>query len=238
MDKICVVIPTYNESGSIGRVVGEIRQSCPGADIVVVDDGSSDGTKQITEATGCTVISLCANLGIGGAVQAGLMYAVSKGYKLVVRMDGDGQHDPGYISGLCGIIEDGGADIAIGSRYVNHSGYQSTRTRRAGIRFLSFIISRLCGADIKDVTSGYWAMNGRAAEHLSENYEQDYPEPEAILSSVSAGYRIVEVPVEMRGRTSGKSTIDIKRSLYYMIKVTFSLLFAKLNLKGERHAVR
>lgn len=232
----CIIIPAYNEEKNIGSFVEEIKSMNPEMDVIIIDDCSTDRTREILVGLGLRVISLPSNLGIGGAVQTGFLFAVNKGYRVAIRMDGDGQHDPRYINVMCERIVEDKVNIVIGSRYIDRKGYQSTWIRRVGSKIISLLIYFLCKAKITDPTSGYWAMDSKALKVFGYSYQQDYPEPEAILSAITHGLKIIEIPVEMRDRAFGKSTIDFKRSLYYMIKVSLSLLFAKINQR-EYHDI-
>jgi len=224
-NKILIIVPAFNEAGNVQRVVGEIVQSGLSADIIVIDDGSVDNTVLEARKTAATVLSLPFNLGIGGAVQTGLLYARDHGYEIAVQVDGDGQHDPEFIPELLAPIKDGRTDMAIGSRFLPpFLGYQSSFVRRIGINFFAWLLSALTGYKIADATSGFRAFNHRAIATFSENYPQDYPEPESIAIARLAGLRVLEVPVRMRERIVGNSSIRYLRTLYYMIKVTFAIL--------------
>lgn len=168
-------------------------------------------------------------------MQTGYRYALEHGYDIAVQFDGDGQHDARYIRDLIAPLESGQADVVIGSRFITNEGFQSSAMRRLGINFLSTLIHLLCGVKVKDVTSGMRAVNRRMMEEFSENYAQDYPEPEAILASGLMGARIQEVPVQMRERQGGTSSINALRSVYYMIKVSTALFMTRLTAgKGQR----
>ena len=176
-------------------------------------------------------LNLSVNLGIGGGVQAGYRFARDHGYDIAVQFDGDGQHDASYLAALIAPVADGEADVAIGSRFVTHEGFQSTGARRAGIHFLSRLIHLLCGVTVLDVTSGMRAVNRRFIMEYAECYAQDYPEPEAILYAGLKGAVICEVPVCMRQRKNGKSSISAAKSVYYMVKVSLALLMGKLTIR-------
>jgi len=227
--KILIVVPAFNESGNVRLTVEEILRSCPGANVVVVDDGSTDATGHEARQAGAKVLSLPFNLGIGAAVQTGLLLAFQQGYDIAVQVDGDGQHDPKFISSLLPPIIKNQADLVIGSRFVPpFLGYQSSFVRRIGIRFFSCLISGLTGYPVTDPTSGFRAFNRKAIEVFSEEYPLDFPEPESIVIAKLAGLRVLEVPVEMRKRITGNSSIRYLRTLYYMIKVTFAILLDML----------
>ena len=200
----------------------------------MVNDCSKDSTREILRQERAQYIDLPVNLGIGGGVQTGYRYALEHGYDIAVQFDGDGQHDAAYIKDLIAPIENGQADVVIGSRFVKNEGFQSSVMRRLGIRFLSGLIHLLCGVKVKDVTSGMRAVNRRMIERFAWDYAQDYPEPEAILASGLIDARIWEVPVQMRERQGGTSSINAVRSMYYMIKVSIALVITRLTAGRER----
>lgn len=234
-ERILIIIPAYNEQDSIIRTVEDIEQNIPDADYIVINDCSSDDTRTILREYHANYLDVPVNLGIGGGVQTGYRYALEHGYDIAVQFDGDGQHDARYIRDLIAPLESGQADAVIGSRFITNEGFQSSAMRRLGINFLSTLIHLLCGVKVKDVTSGMRAVNRRMMEEFSENYAQDYPEPEAILASGLMGARIQEVPVQMRERQGGTSSINALRSVYYMIKVSTALFMTRLTAgKGQR----
>ena len=217
-------MPAFNEEKNVGRVIAEIRAFDPGLDIVVVDDGSVDGTSVAARAAGTVVLTLPFNLGIGGAVQTGFRYAFERGYELAVRVDGDGQHDPSQLDRVIAPVLAGEADIAVGSRFVAAGeGYRSSRSRRVGIRVLAWVVSRIVGRRVTDTTSGFQALNRRAIELFARDYPHDYPEVEATVMVSRHRLRSIEVPVSMRERSSGRSSITALRSVYYMIKVLLAI---------------
>ncbi|MCH4191076.1 MAG: glycosyltransferase family 2 protein [Butyrivibrio sp.] len=232
--KCLLIIPAYNESGNIEQVIENIREKCGFADYLVVDDCSSDNTKEKLRKIGAEYISAPVNLGIGGAVQAGYRYALQNDYDIAIQVDGDGQHDVSYVQEMVRLISDGQADIVIGSRFIDKEGFQSSGMRRAGISFLSGLILLLCGKRIRDVTSGFRAVNRQFIKLYASDYPDDYPEPEAIVTALINGGRITEIPVVMHERISGTSSINLKRSVYYMIKVTLAILICRLSLGFRR----
>ena len=227
--KTLIVIPAYNEQDAILDVVEELRLCCPEMDYIVIDDCSEDETLQLLSKKKIPHLTLACNLGIGGCVQAGYQYAVEKGYELVVQFDGDGQHDARYLHELIRPVEEGHADIAVGSRFVERQGFQSSPARRLGIGFLSRLLRLLCGVRVSDVTSGLRAVGPAFVAEYAQSYAQDYPEPEALLAAAMKGARIVEVPVMMRERKSGASSIGPFRSVYYIVKVTLALILSRLS---------
>lgn len=226
--KTLIIIPAYNEQENILNTLSDLRLHFPDADVLVVNDCSKDHTADILRNGNINHLNLANNLGIGGAVQAGYIYAKQFGYDAAVQFDGDGQHMAKYLDDLVKPLETGEADIAIGSRFVVKEGFQSTHARRAGIHVLSRLIRVFCGIRVIDVTSGMRAVNRRFIEEYAVRYDQDYPEPEAILHAGLKGARIKEIPVEMRDRVNGKSSISPLRSVYYMAKVSLALVLERL----------
>ena len=217
------IVPAYNEEQNIGRVVSELRAFDGGLDVVVVSDGSIDGTAAAAEAAGARVLRLPFNRGIGGAVQTGFKYAWEHGYELAVRCDGDGQHVPSELPKVIAPVVAGRADIAVGSRFAGGDGYRSSATRRVGIRLLAAIVSAIARQRVTDTTSGFQALNRRALELFAADYPHDYPEVEGMVMTIKHRLRLVEVPVEMREREHGRSSITTLRSVYYMAKVLVAL---------------
>lgn len=219
--KVLLIIPAYNEEASILDVVRGIEKA--GYDYVVVIDGATDRTLDICRDNRLNYIDLPINMGIGGAVQTGHMYALRHGYDIDIQVDGDGQHDISYVPDLVEAIQNG-ADLAIGSRFVEQTdGFQSSGARRAGINWLKRCIKHVTGLTIYDSTSGFRASDRRAIELFAKSYPSDYPEPESIVAAYNHGLVVREVPVKMRERQGGKSSINLRRSIYYMIKVTLAI---------------
>ena len=223
------VVPAYNESGAIGRVVDEIRSFDLELDVVVVDDASVDETAAIAAAHGATVLRLPFNVGIGGAVQTGFRYALEHEYETAVRLDGDGQHDPRELPKLLAPLERGDANLVIGSRFVDPGGsYRPPFARRVGIRVFARLVSVLGGQRVTDTTSGFMAVDRVGIKLFAEEFPHDYPEVEATLVAIRSGLRLAQVQVEMRERETGSSSITFVRSVYYLVKVTLALLVASL----------
>ncbi len=217
-------MPAYEEEGIIAAVVAEIRSFDPALDIVVVDDGSVDGTAAAAASAGAAVVRLPFNLGIGGAVQTGFKYALEHGYGIAVRLDGDGQHDPTELPKLLEPLARDEADVVIGSRFAGGDReYRPPFARRAGIRWFAKLVSLLTRQRLTDTTSGFQAVNARGIRLFAADYPHDYPEVEAAVMVVRHRLRIVEVPVRMRERELGSSSITALRSLYYAVKVTLAL---------------
>ncbi len=226
------IVPAFNEEASIAGVVGELLAYDPGLRVVVVDDGSTDRTAEVARASGAKVISLPFNLGIGGAVQTGFRYAWEQGFDVAVRADGDGQHDPAELDAILRPVLADEADVAVGSRFIGGDGYRSSRSRRAGIRLLAWIVSALTRQRITDPTSGFQAANRLGIRLFAADYPHDYPEAEATVMVFKHRLRLQEVPVKMRARESGRSSITTVRSVYYMVKVVLAIFVALFRRKA------
>lgn len=234
--KTLVIIPCYNEAENLPAVVERLRAAAPQADFLVVNDCSTDQSAAVCRQQGFAYIDLPVNLGIGGGVQCGYQYAVQHDYDITVQMDGDGQHDPAFLADVLAPVAAGQLDMAIGSRFITHEGFQTSVMRRLGIRLISATIRLLTGAHVRDVTSGFRACNRALTAFYADHYAQDYPEPEAIVSAVLNGYRVGEVPVVMRERMGGVSSINWLRSAYYMIKVPLALIVYRMSIRRRRTA--
>jgi glycosyltransferase involved in cell wall biosynthesis len=221
--KTLIIIPAYNEEESLPGVIGDLRVHAPSVELLVVNDGSRDGTAQIARSLGVQVLDLPFNLGIGGAVQAGYLYAMQNGYDVAVQFDGDGQHLASEIKKLLEPLDAGRADLAIGSRYLSPSDYRTPVFRKFGIGIFSFVLSRILGMQVTDCTSGFRAANRRVIEFFALTYPDDYPEVESLVLLHKMHMRMEEVAVSMRGRTGGKSSITPLRSIYYMAKVLMAI---------------
>lgn len=219
-----IIVPAHNEEGSISYVIDDLVRNCPNYDILVINDGSVDNTSSIIHELKVNIIDLPYNLGLGGALQAGYIYASNNQYDFVIQFDGDGQHIAKEINKIFTPVKEGSVDYVVGSRFINYQGFVSSAMRRIGIFFLSRLIRGLSGAKIKDVTSGFRAVNRPVIEYLAKNYSWDYPEVEALIEIQYKQFRILEVPVRMKERHSGESYLTYWKSLYYMVKVTLVLL--------------
>ena len=217
-------MPAYNEVGSIGSVIDEIRLVEPHFDVVVVDDGSTDATARVAARAGACVLKLPYNLGIGGAMQTGYRYALEQGFEIAVQVDGDGQHDPREIPILLAPILEGRADMVVGTRFTSEQVYQAPFVRRVGMRIFARAVSLIVGQRVTDTTSGFRAVNRRGICLFAVDYPHDYPEVEATVLVYRHKLRMVEVPVAMRVRASGSSSITAARSIYYMVKVSLALI--------------
>lgn len=227
--RVIAVVPAYNEQRAIGVLVDEIHAFDASFDVVVVDDGSTDATATVAAEHGAIVVTLPFNLGIGGAVQTGFKYALEHDYELAVRLDGDGQHDPAELSKLLAPVERGEADIITGSRFADGAlAYRPPFARRIGITWFALLVSLLTRQRVTDTTSGFQALNRKGIALFAGDYPNDYPEVEATVLVFKHRLRLAEVPVQMREREHGESSITVVRSIYYMLKVTLALLVAML----------
>ena len=217
-------------------MIDELRAFDPGLDIVVVDDGSGDRTAAVAAARGAHVIRLPFNLGIGGAVQTGYRYAFEHGFDVAMQVDGDGQHDPAQLPLILGPLLDGDADLVVGSRFAEGGAYRSTAARRLGIRIFARIVSAVVRQRVTDTTSGFQALNRKGIRLFAADYPHDYPEVEATVMCVKHKLRLQEVPVTMRERGGGRSSITALRSIYYMAKVLLAIfvgLFRRYAVPAE-----
>lgn len=224
--KVLVIVPAYNEEESIKNVVDSVIEQ--DVDVVVINDGSKDKTSENAKKTKASIIDLPCNLGIGGAVQTGYIYAYMNKYDIAIQIDGDGQHDPKYIKEMVQMIKEKKADMVIGSRFVNKTEYKQTFFRKLGINITSIIIKIMTGKKIYDTTSGYRAVNKEIIKYFSENYPYDYPEPDTNMRLILKKKTILEIPVEMKKRETGKSSISPLKSVSYMLKVSLALILNRI----------
>ena len=230
--RVIAIIPAFNEEDAIGEVVDEVLAFDSTFDVLVIDDASHDDTRERARQHGARVVGLPFNLGIGGAVQTGFRYARNHGYELAIRIDGDGQHDPAELGPLLDAVMAGRADICVGSRFVGGDGYRSSAVRRVGIRVLARTVSVLTRQRVTDTTSGFQVLNRRAIELFAEDYPHDYPEVEAAVMVHKHRLRLMELPVRMRERAAGRSSIRGARTVYYMAKVMLAILIGALRRKA------
>jgi len=236
-NRLAIVIPAYNEAASLPALLAEVAAAEPEAFVVVVSDGSTDDTAQVARKTGAAVLDLPCNLGVGGAVQAGLRFVWSLGFAQVVRIDGDGQHPPAGIARLrAAAAADSGVDLVVGSRFLGESEYGSTAARRLGILGLSVMLSLICRARITDPTSGMWLLQGPLLKYFAHEFPAEYPEPEALALLRRQGYRFVETPVAFRARQHGESTIGRWGALYFALKVGLALVMDRVRPINRRFA--
>lgn len=235
MPRVLVIVPAFNEADAIGTVLERLSQLGDDYDTLVIDDGSTDDTAAVVKRhSSATLVQLPFNLGIGGAMQTGYKYAHRNGYAIAVQCDADGQHPVDQISRLVARIDDGTADVIIGSRYVADSAYKPSLSRRIGKSMLSRWVDFLIGGGITDTTSGFRAANRRAIAVFAHTYPEDYPEPEALVILHKCGLRAAEIPVEMHQRQGGVTSIKPIGALYYMVKVALAI-FIDLFRRYRRH---
>jgi len=226
--RILLIIPCFNEEASIGGLLSEIAATGCGYHTLVIDDGSSDATAAVASCRS-PVARLAQNLGIGGAVQTGIKYAARQDFDFCIQIDGDGQHDPRAIETLLEAYRNDPTNITIGSRFIDHAGFCSTRMRRAGIRLIVLALNGLfSGGRITDPTSGMRLLDRSAIAFFAKAYPTDFPEPISLAWAMRAGLTVSEVPVEMRARETGVSSIDGLKSASYMIRVLGYILLARL----------
>jgi hypothetical protein len=232
---LMVIIPALNEAGAIGSVVTEVKAAVPDAAILVIDDCSSDGTAVVARSAGARVLSLPHHLGLGGAVQAGYKLAFELGYDYVIRVDGDGQHNPADIPRILDRLKTAGCEMVIGSRFVEKSGSRSTPIRGIGIQFFRAVLRPILGQWVYDPTSGFVGVNRRALEVFTRSFPLEYPEIEALVVLQRKRFRFEEVPCAMRPRKAGKSTITGLKSLYYIVHVLLGVFVNVLKFEGRRN---
>lgn len=233
MDKILVIIPAYNEEGNIANVVSGIRDTCPQADILVVDDGSKDQTANVARSAGVRLVSHPFNLGYGSTIQTGYKYAFAEGYDYLVQIDGDGQHDPAYIDKLLAPVVRGEADFAIGSRFMGLESYTPSLARRAGITLFRTIVSMIIGRKVTDCTSGFQAFNRDVIRFFtSDIFPCDYPDADVLVALHCARFSSCEVPVRMHRNLQGKSMHSGIKPLYYVLKMLLSILVTSLRSRS------
>ena len=232
--KNLIIIPSYNEQECIKETIEMIKRDAPDFDYVVINDHSTDDTLTILKQNHINFVNLPANLGIGGAVQTGYLYAYENDYDTAVQVDADGQHDPKYLSMMLDTLKKENADMIIGSRFIENKGFQSTFARRIGITYFTKLIHMLTGATITDPTSGLRMGNRKVIELFARDYPRDYPEPESVVTLLKKGMNVKEVPVMMRERQGGVSSINLKKSIYYMVKVTIAILIENHRQGGRK----
>ena len=234
VNNIMALLPAYNEAGSIGHVIEGVKQVLPQADIVVIDDCSTDNTVQVARDAGATVVCIPCNLGIGGAVQTGFKFAREHNYDVVIRLDGDGQHDPRDIPKILEALKSTGAEMVIGSRFLDGAGEQAGLLRSVGIRFFRLVLRPILGRPVRDPTSGFVGVNRAALEVFSRSFPLEYPEIEALVVLQRRAFRFHEVPCRFRPRRAGKSTITALKSLYYIVHVLLGVFVNVLKYEGGR----
>ena len=206
----------------------DIRENAPDLDYVIVNDCSTDDTLGMCREKGFSYLNLPVNLGIGGAVQTGYRYAYYHGYDLAVQFDGDGQHSAKFLAQMAKVLEETESDMVIGSRFIEKEGFQSSGLRRIGIRYFSLLIKLLTGKTVTDPTSGMRMINRKLLKKFTNEYPKDYPEPESVVTVLSEKHKVTEIPVVMNEREEGISSISLRNSVYYMIKVSFAVVIARM----------
>ncbi len=229
--KTLIIIPAYNESENLPKLFDLLKNSEGDYDVLVINDCSKDNTEEVCRRYGIKVVSLPVNLGIGGAVQTGYQYAFYHNYDVAIQIDGDGQHDPKFIPYLIKRIEEG-SHLCIGSRFIENEGFQSSKIRRFGIKYFSWLIKLLTGTRITDPTSGYRACSKEVIGLFAKNYPKDYPEPETVVTVLRNKLKVSEMPVIMNAREGGTSSITNLKGIYYMIKVTLAIMIASISKKS------
>ena len=223
-----IIIPAYNESECIEKTIENIQKNAEDFDYIIINDCSTDNTREICEKRGFHIINLPINLGIGGAVQTGYLYGVRYGYDMAVQVDGDGQHDAAFLQKMADCLEETGADMVIGSRFIEKQGFQSTGARRIGIPVFTWLIRLMTGKTVTDPTSGLRMVNRKVMEEFAKDYPKDYPEPETAVTVLHCGMKIEEIPVVMKERAGGVSSISMKKSVYYMVKVSMAIIIERM----------
>ena len=237
MARVLVIVPAFNESAAIGAVLERLAELGDDYDTLVIDDGSTDDTGNLVRRhKSAMLIQLPFNLGIGGAMQTGYKFAARNGYRVAVQCDADGQHPVDKIPSLVARVDDGTADVVIGSRYVADSDYRPSLSRRIGKSLLSRWVDLLIGGGITDTTSGFRAANRKAIGVFAYTYPEDYPEPEALVILHKCGLKTAEIPVEMHQRQGGVTSIRAVSAGYYMVKVGLAIfidLFRRYPKTGD-----
>lgn len=238
MDKILLIVPAFNEYKNLPNLVANINNTKFSnnikVDILIVNDFSTDNTEELLKTMkNIYFVNLPCNLGIGGAVQTGYKYAQKHNYDYAIQIDGDGQHNPEYINTLYEEIKKE-KNFVIGSRFIEKEGFQSSGFRRMGINFFQYLIKLLTSKKITDATSGFRIADKKVISLFASSYPTDFPEPETIIQLLSLGLNVSEVAVVMNERQHGVSSINLPKSIYYMVKVTLAILFSKINNKKEQ----
>ncbi|TMQ51604.1 MAG: glycosyltransferase family 2 protein [Candidatus Eisenbacteria bacterium] len=223
---VLAVVPAYEEELSLPGLLDELRARAPEADVLVVDDGSRDGTGRVARERGVPVVRHPVNLGVGAALQTGFRYAVERGYEVGVQIDADGQHDPAFLGALLEPVLAGRCDVAIGSRYVARTLYHAPFARRIGMMMFSLVVRIAVGQRIADTTSGFRAYRRPVMEVCQHDFPRDFPDAPLLIGLARRGFRLLEVPVEMRGRRAGRSFYTLGKSLYYPYKNLLASLMA------------
>ena len=235
MRSLMVLIPAYNERGSVASVVEAVRRVVPQAPVVVVDDGSDDGTAQAAVEAGAELLQLPHHLGLGGAVQMGYRFAFEHGFERVVRLDGDGQHEAEDIPVLLRAMDEGGYDVVTGSRFLEKNHYPVQPLRRFGALLFSWILYPILSQRITDPTSGFVVMNRQALEVCSHSFPLEYPEIETLVVLKRNALRFKEVPARMHARLAGRSSIGSRAAIYYMLRVLLGVFVNVIKYERRFH---
>jgi glycosyltransferase involved in cell wall biosynthesis len=237
-DSLLVIVPAFNEEGAVGDVVRSVQQHVPGVPVLVIDDGSGDGTVANARLAGAEVLLLPHHLGLGGCVQAGYKLAFELGFQYVIRVDGDGQHDARDIPRIFEKLKTSGCEMVIGSRYLTNNGLRTGVVRSLGISFFRLVLRPILGKAVHDPTSGFVGVNRRALEVFGKSFPLEYPEIEALVVLQRRRFRFEEVPCKMRPRTTGRSSITALKSLYYIAHVLLGVFVNVLKYEGRWHRRR
>jgi len=231
---VLIIVPAYNEEGAVGGVIAEIQATVPGVPVLVIDDCSEDATIVTARAAGAEILPLPHHLGLGGAVQAGYKLAFELGYEYVIRLDGDGQHDPRDIPVVLDTLRSSGCEMVIGSRYIEEDSNHTSFLRSVGIRFFRLVLRPILGKPVLDPTSGFVGVNRAALQVFSKSFPLEYPEIEALVVLKRRAFRFIEVPCRVRPRAAGMSTITPVRSVYYIVHVLLGVLVNILRFESRR----
>jgi glycosyltransferase involved in cell wall biosynthesis len=226
--RVLVVVPAHDEEESLAATLAEVRAKAPGVDVLVVDDGSHDRTGEIARGLGVALVRHPVNLGVGGALQTGFRFGCLHGYDVVVQLDADGQHDPAYLPALLAPVTAGRCNVAIGSRYVERTGYRAPLNRRLGMLLFSAVVRVAVGQRIADTTSGFRAYDRSVMEVCQYEFPKDFPDAPLLIALARRGFRLLEVPVVMRERHAGQSLYTLGKQLYYPYKNLLASLMAML----------
>jgi len=233
-ESLLILIPAYNEEGSVAGVIRDVRAVLPDVAVLVTDDSSLDATRSVAIAAGARVLTLPHHLGLGGCVQAGYKMAYDLGYEYVIRVDGDGQHDPAFIPRIFEALKQSHCQMVIGSRFINGEGEHTSVSREIGIRFFRAVLRPILDHPVHDPTSGFVGVNRDALAVFSKSFPLEYPEIEALVVLQRRAFRFLEVPVVMRKRTAGKSSITKLKSFYYILHVLLGVFVNVLKFEGRR----
>lgn len=231
---LLVLIPAFNEEGAIANVIREVQAAVPGVPVLVVDDASADGTRLAARDAGAAVISVSSHLGLGGCVQAGYKLAFESGFSYVIRVDGDGQHNPADIPRLYETLQESRVEMVIGSRFKDGNGEHTSLLRAAGIKLFRLMLRIILGKIVHDPTSGFVGVNRKALSVFARSFPLEYPEIETLVVLQRRRFLFLEVPCVMRKRQAGRSSITPAKSLYYIVHVLLGVFVNVLKFDGRR----